>query len=134
MKLGRLRGCRGMRAEFSCKSDEVKVFVLPTCSMLSTDSLDMMSKLSHVKLTLLRCRMAEVENGIGKLTAGRSDSLVGEEATGLRARIVEPALAAQTLLLLDGIDVSLMVDLDLCFVLKALDEVCAFCSFMKTLR
>jgi hypothetical protein len=58
--------------------------------------------------------MAEAENGIGRF-AGRSDSL-GEESRGLRARIVEPALAA--LSLWDGMDVSLMVDLDLCFFVK----------------
>jgi hypothetical protein len=50
-----------------------------------------MSQLSHVRLTLRRL-MAEVEIGIGRIVVGRSDSLVGEVAMGLRARIVEPAL------------------------------------------
>jgi hypothetical protein len=122
MKLDRLRGCRGKKAVFSCKWDKTRQLVLPTCSLLSADSPDMMSKLSHVKLTLLR-RMAKVENGIGRLAVGRSDSLVGEEAMGLRACIVEPAFLAQTLESLDGRDASLMVDLDLCSDFMALDEV-----------
>jgi hypothetical protein len=86
---------------------------LSTRSMLSTDSPDMSRLSSYVKLTLRR-RVALFENGSGRF-AGRSDSW-GEESMGLRARIVEPALAALTLLDLDGMDVSLMVDLDLCFV------------------
>jgi hypothetical protein len=99
-----------MQAEFSCKWNKLKQ-LLPPRSMFSTYSPEMMSRPSHVMLTLRR-RMAEVvENGIGRLTAGRSDSL-GVEAIGLWARIVEPAFVVLTLL--DGMDVSLMVDLDLC--------------------
>jgi hypothetical protein len=111
-----------MQAEFSCKWNKLKQ-LLPPRSMFSTYSPEMMSRPSHVILTLRR-RMAEVvENGIGRLTAGRSDSL-GVEAIGLWARIVEPAFVVLTLL--DGMDVSLMVDLDLCFVLKVWSE-SAFC-------
>jgi hypothetical protein len=114
-----------MQAEFSCKGDEMKQ-LLRTRSMLSTDSSAMMSRLSHVKLTLRR-RMAEAENGIGRLVAGESDSL-REEVIGLRARIVEAALVALTLL--DGMDVSLMVELDLCFVLKASER--SLCVLLRT--
>jgi hypothetical protein len=64
--------------------------------------------------------MAEVENGSGRF-AGRCDSL-GVESMWLRARIVEPALTGVTLL--DGVDVALMVDLDLCFVLKTGRSLC----------
>jgi hypothetical protein len=114
--LGRLRGCRRMRADFSCNRDKVKQSS-PIRSMLSTDSPDVL-RLSLEKLTLRRrvgfSRMAEVENGSGRF-AERSDSL-GVESMGLRARIVEPALTALTLL--DGVDVSLIVDLDLSFVSK----------------
>ena len=115
-----------MQAEFSCKWDKKKQ-LLPPRSMFLTDSPDMMSRPSHEKLTLRRRTGAEVENGIGRLTAGRSDSL-REEAIGLRGRIVEPALAALTLL--NGMDVSLMVDLDLSFVFK--DSERSLCVLLRT--
>jgi hypothetical protein len=116
MDLERLRGCRRKRPEFFCNRDKVKQLSLPRL-ILSTDSPDV-SRLSLEKLTLRRLvgfsRMAEVENGSGKF-AGRSDSL-GVESTGLRARIVEPALTALTLL--EGVDVSLMVLILMYFVFK----------------